>query len=368
MNDKKYSIEMNEVRQVPRASMDEDKRRAYVEVCSALAFGKTLPDSLSTLKDRTAAMIRERANAAMSGDHNARVAINSILTILVEPAVLQTMAIFGLSTTHHQLGYSEIPEIETWRLVGGDARQQAYNGDVAFGDWVYKKYPVSLITISGGAQVDYRALANGNFDSKLPELVQHVTTDIGNKAVLYTMDTIYAALKNNTDYVKFYEEYSDTVTQDAIDGMVAKLRHFGKTSILADFSVISLISGWEGYKQVTGSATPFYTEDQVKRMSAEGKLDQYKGSYLVEIPNPYNINKPLADKSAFETYYDPGRILILPSGVDSPVHTFSRGTLTSMTGTDVKTGRYLDRYDLEFGATVVEGMEYKIGALEKNGD
>ena len=78
MNDKKYSIEMNEVRQVPRASMDEDKRRAYVEVCSALAYGKTLPDSLSALKDRTAAMIRERANAAMNGDYGARVAINSI--------------------------------------------------------------------------------------------------------------------------------------------------------------------------------------------------------------------------------------------------------------------------------------------------
>lgn len=362
------NMELNNKMVATRPEMDADKQRAYAEVCSALIYGRDTRESLSKLKDNVAKFLRTNAQAAANGDLRASQAINSLLTIVIEPAVLESIGLFGVASIHHTLGYRDIPEIETWKLVGGDARVQAYNGDVPYGDWEFVKYPVSLVTISGGTQVDYRAMALGDFDSKLPQQIAHLTTDMQNKANAYVMDVLLNALKNNTDYVKFYTEYSDTVTQEAVDDMVTKLRHFGKTSILATYGPIATISGWEGYKQVADTAyTPFYSEEQVRQMSNEGKLDKYKGSTLIEIPNPYNVNKPLADKSGFETYNRDDVILILPMGMDTPLHTFSRGNITSMSGTDVKTGRILNRYDLEIGADVVKGLEYKIGALVKAG-
>lgn len=359
------NVEINNKMITMRPEMDADKRRAYQEVCSALIYGMDTKASQSALKDKVASFLRTNAQAAANGDLRASQAINSILTIVIEPAILQAMGLFGVASIHHELTYSEVPEMEVWKLVEGEGRKQAYNGDVPFGDWELTKYPVSLITISGGTQVDYRAMGAGNFDSKLPQQIQFLTTDMSNKANAYVMDVLLDSLKNNTDYVKFFNEYSGVVTQTAVDNLVTKLRHFGKTAILASYEQIAVISNWEGYKQVSSSIVPFYSEDQVRRMADDGKLDKYKGSVLIELPNPYNVFKPLADKSGFETYNRDDIILILPTGIDTPLHTFSRNGITSMTGTDVKTGRILNRYDLEIGADVVKGLEYKIGALVK---
>lgn len=359
------TFEINNRMETPRVDMSADKRRAYREVCTALIFGHDTRSVQSELKDKLANFLRTNAQAAAAGDLKASQAINSVLTVVIEPAILQSVDLFGLASIHHELGYGEVPEIQTWKLVNGESRAQAYNGDVPFGTWEYETYPVNLITISGGTEIDYRLMGRGDFDNRLPEQLQLLTTDMKNKATSYVMDTLLNALKNNTDYVKFYTEYSDTVTQTAVDSMVTKLRHFGRTAILASYSQIATISNWEGYKQVGTALSPFYTEEQVRSMANDGKLDKYKGSDLIEIPNPYNVYKPLADKSGFETYNRDDIILVIPTGIDTPLHTFARGGITSMTGTDVKTGRILNRYDLEIGADVVRGLEYRIGALVK---
>lgn len=53
----------------------------------------------------------------------------------------------------------------------------------------------------------------------------------------------------------------------------------------------------------------------------------------------------------------------MPTGGQSPIHTVTRGGLTSISGTDITTGQLITRYDLEVGALVEPGHEYKVGLL-----
>lgn len=365
--EKTYSVEMNNAVRVATPELNGANKRRYAEVCSALIFGKEIPAEYNELKDKVAAYLREKASDAVRGDIRAVSEINSVLTLVIEPAMLQAISLYGLVGNYHELAYNEVPEVETWKLVGGDARVQAYNGDVPFGTWEYSKYPVSTKTISGGTEVDYREMELGNFDSKLPYAIEHLMTDMNNKTMSYIMDAVYAAVAAATG-VKFYTEYTGEINQTAVDAMIAKLRPFGKVSIVGDYSVIAAISGWNGYKVVNSNGVPFFTGTQVDEIAANGINQLYKGANLVEMPNPYNLTKPLADKSGFEKYYSDAATLFIPQGMDSPVNIFRRGGITTMVGTDVKTGRYLTRYDQEFGVDVVKGNEYKIGLMLKTGE
>lgn len=354
-----------QARNTSTPAMEINTKRDLTKVINALVYGNQNSPELNPLRDQMANYLKTKGEAAANGDFNAACEINSVFTLIVEPAVLQAANLYGLIGNYHEIGYNETPQVETWELVGGGAREQAYNGDVPFGVWNFNRYNVNTTTVSAGAAVDYRALALGDFDSKMPQMIQYITTDINNKTMGIIVDKVFAALKGNTNFVKFYAEYTGTVTQAAVDNMVNKIYPLGRVTIAGDRSVISVISGWQGYQVVNNTPIPFYSNEMANTVMNTGVLPMYKGSPLVELPNPYDLMKPLADKTGFEQLYPTDRILFLPTGIDSPLNIFRRGGLTSLTAPDLKTGRYLTRYDVEFGVDVVKGAEYKIGALAK---
>ena len=110
----------------------------------------------------------------------------------------------------------------------------------------------------------------------------------------------------------------------------------------------------------------FTSEDLLKYMLQ--LQDKYQiDSALIELENPYNFTKPLADKSGFDTYYNPNDLWFIAQGANSPVNIFRRGGITTMTGNDVETGTVKTRFDMELGADVVKGREFEIGLLTKQG-
>ena len=112
---------------------------------------------------------------------------------------------------------------------------------------------------------------------------------------------------------------------------------------------------------------PFFNATQVDEIARTGLNGFYKGSALIELENPYNFTKPLADKSGFDTYYNPNDLWFIAQGANSPVNIFRRGGITTMTGNDVETGTVKTRFDMELGADVVKGREFEIGLLTKQG-
>lgn len=358
------NIELNNVRKSECAVSNEAQMRRVAEICSALFSGADI-SKYGKEADGVVKQLAKLGEGALADDARAKAEINTVVKYIVQPNLLKAMEVFSFLGNYHRIAYNEQPVVKTYNYEGIDARIQASSGDVAFGERVWKEYPITTKTISSGMAINYRDLASGNFDGSMAEEISQVQIDMENKAVAYVLGILYDGIKNNTDNVKFYATYADTPTQTAVDGMINKMRKLGKVNVAGDFSALSVISDWNGYKTVGDKAIPFFTEGQVNEIAQTGLNGWYKGAALIEIPNPYNLTKPLADNSAFETYYDTDKLFFTVSGSTSPFNIFRRGGISTMTGNDVKTGTVMTRFDIEIGADLTKGREYEIGLLEK---
>ena len=358
------NIELNNVRKSECAVSNEAQMRRVAEICSALFSGADI-SKYGKEADGVVKQLAKLGEGALADDARAKAEINTVVKYIVQPNLLKAMEVFSFLGNYHRIAYNEKPVVKTYNYEGIDARIQASSGDVAFGERVWKEYPITTKTISSGMAINYRDLASGNFDGSMAEEISQVQIDMENKAVAYVLGILYDGIKNNTDNVKFYATYADTPTQTAVDGMINKMRKLGKVNVAGDFSALSVISDWNGYKTVSDKTIPFFTEGQVNEIAQTGLNGWYKGAALIEIPNPYNLTKPLADKSAFETYYDTDKLFFTVSGATSPFNIFRRGGISTMTGNDVKTGTVITRFDIEVGADLTKGREYEIGLLEK---
>lgn len=358
------NIELNNVAKSECAVKNEAQMRRVAEICNALFTGADI-SKYGKDADGVVQKLAQLGEGAINGDSRAKAEVNTIVKYIVQPNLLKSMEVFNFLGNYHKIGYDEQPVVKTYNYTGIDARVQAAGGDVAFGDRVWSEYPITTKTISSGMAINYRDLASGNFDGSMAEELALVHTDMENKAVAYVLDILYNGIKNNKDNVQFYSTYATTPTQTAVDTMLTKMRKLGKINVAGDFSTLSAVSDWNGYKTVGNTSLPFYTEGQVNEIAQTGLNGWYKGAALVEIPNPYNLTKPLADNSGFETYYDTDKMFFTVAGATSPFNIFRRGGVTTMTGNDVKTGTVMTRFDMEIGADLTKGREYEIGLLEK---
>ena len=358
------TFELNNLRKSELIVKDEKGMKKVAEICSALFTGKDTSKYGKDV-DKVVAKLTALGKDATNGSEKAVAEINTIVKYIVQPKLLEATEVFSFLGNYHKIGYDQQAKVKTYTYEGIDARLQASGGDVNFGTRTWKEYPVTTQTISAGMAIDYRELASGNFDGTLAEEMGQVQIGMNNKGVAYVLSILHNALKNNTTGVKFYSEYSTAPTQTGVDAMLTKMRKMGKVTIAGDFSVISAINDWQGYKTVGNTVLPFFTPEQVNAIDKTGLNGWYKGTNLIELPNPYNFAKPLADKTAFETYYDSDKLYFMASGSNSPFNIFRRGDITTMSGNDVETGTVKTRFDMELGADVVKGREFEIGEIAK---
>lgn len=360
------SVQMANVSRDSVAIKDEAKFKQMVEICSALFAGNDA-SKYGAQKDAVVKKLAALGEAASMGDMKAKAEINTIVKFMIEPKLLEAMKVFDFLGNYHELQYHEQPKVKTYNYEGIDARLQAANSDVSFAGRNWMEYPVATRTISSGMAIDYRELASGNFDGTIAEEAAQVQIDMNNKAVAYVLAVLRNSLANNTKYVKNYGTYTGNApTQMQVDTMISKIRKIGgNPAIIGTYDILAAISDWNGYKTVGETVVPFYTPAQVDEIAKNGINGFYKKASLVELVNPYNYTKPLADKSGFETYYNDDEIYFTASGHKSPLHIFRRGGITTMQGTDVETGTVKTRFDMEIGADVAKGREFEIGMMAK---
>lgn len=152
------------------------------------------------------------------------------------------------------------------------------------------------------------------------------------------------------------------MTKTGVDGVIANVRRFGKPTVSGDYALISQFNGFAGYTGVTPTVNGI-SEAVMKEIHDTGLMGVYNGSVLSEIPNPYDLTTLNKAGDNFDTILPAGLGYVIPTGGQSPVHTVTRGGLTSFSGNEVTTGQLITRYDLEVGALVASGREYMIGML-----
>lgn len=356
------TIELNNVRKDANYITNSEIKAnsPVVEVFSAMVKGEEV-GKFGKIADKAVSYIKELGSRAEAGDTAAVAELNTIRRYVIEPEVLKEMQLLGVFGSFNQVGFDESIEREVYSYAGNGARAQANNGDVPFITPVKEKYPVATQTVSGGFAVDYRRVALGDMSKENAGLAL-VKTDIYNKALKYIMVTVYNAIKNTTGVKYFFEAAG--LTKSGADGVISKVRPNGKPIVFGSYGLVSQFTPWAGYVgSINSNTITGMSQKVMDEIASRGLLATYNGTNIAEIPNPYNVYEMNGDGTNFAKLMPEGLGIVAPAGGDSPIMTWTRGGLTSMTGNDVKSGKVISRYDLEVAADVAKGKEWQIGVL-----
>ncbi len=355
------SFELNNIRKDADVFSGKFTRTSpVVEIFAAMVNGEEL-SRFGKKADEAVKYITNLGARAENGDAVAITELNTLRRFVLEAPVMEELKLLGIFGSYQHVGYDETIEREIYNEVGERSREQAAGGDVVFPAIVKETYPVSTFTVSGGYAVDYRRVALGDM-SKENEGIAHVKTDILNRAKLAIVNRVYKAIQAATG-VKYTFEGAG-LTKAGVDAVLTNVRRNGRPTVIGDYALISQFTPWAGYVgSVNGNTITGISEKAMNEIAQTGALSMYNGAILAEMENPYNLYETNADGSNFKTLLPAGLGFVIPAGVKSPIATYSRGGLTSMTGNDVKTGKILTRFDIEIGCDVAKGQEHKIGTL-----
>jgi len=352
-----YTIELNSIHKDDYFSGNRIKPESpIVEIFSALAEGKDT-SKYGKNTDKAVNFIKKLAKESECGNPYAVSELNTIRRYAIEPKLMEEIRLISLFGSYENIAYGDTIEREVYSHEGEKSRIQASGGDVVFPFVSSSKYNVSTVTVAGGYAVDYRKLQLGDM-TRENEGMNQVRIDIRNRAVHYIITNIYNAVKNVSG-IKYFSEASG-ITKTALDDMLTKVRRFGKPNIFGDYSVVSQINNIVPYDNGTVRNISDTAMEEIRKNTF---IRTYGGSAVMEIPNAYDLTSKTADGANFRTFLPEGLLFIIPSGVASPVKTWSRGGLTSMTGNDVTTGKILTRFDLEIACDVAKGHEFEIGMI-----
>lgn len=364
-----YSFELNN-KVDDSVLFDKKFNKETVKIYSELCQGKdTSKHGKHT--DVVVSYVKNLGSRIAAGDGKAKAELNALRKYAVEPLLEKEIQLLGVYGSFEKLGFNESIEVETYNYIGEKSREQAANADVVFPAIKKEKYPVGTRTVSGGWVTDYRKLIAGDMSVENKGMEQ-VRTSIMNKAKRLIVENAVNSIKNAKG-VKYKFEGAG-LTKTGVDKVLADVRRNGTgVSVIGDYALLQEFTPWAGYNSEfaygSGSSTRYgYTNgiagQDLADLRANGILAMYNGATLVNVDNPYDYTTLTSDGTNFETVLDKGIALVVPTGVDSPIKTWTRGGLTTFSGNDVTTANILTRFDLEIATDVTKGREFQIGIIE----
>lgn len=341
-----------------------NSKSPIVTAYSALIKGKDV-DGIKDGKgnvvgDKCVNTIKELNARAESGDLSAISELNAIRGFVVNPDILEEIKLFGFFGGYEQLGQDETVERKIVKQ-NIHTRGQALNGDVPFSFNYADKYTVPTTSIAAGYEVDYRKAQFGDMSAE-NILIENIKTDILNKAAAYAFDTVISAISNAD-----IKNMVLGVTRANVQKVLNDARPFGKVSLIGDTSAVVKLNDVVTYSD--NQATPYLniSQEAMEEIRKNAYVSGIMGASILGFDNAYDLSKLNSAGTWFEKLVSDRYIFAVPAGINSPIQLWTRGGLTSMTGTDITTGKLLTRYDLEVAADVAKGEEYKIGVIDTAG-
>lgn len=329
------------------------------EVFNAMVAGKELPKKAGV--DLAVNEIKAMGERAKNGDPVAVAELNTLRRFYVEPLLKDEMKLLGVFGNYTAVGFDETIEREVPTFNGEMSRMQATAGDVVFPAVTVERYNVPTFTVSGGYAVDYRRVELGDM-TRENEGMEQVRIDMRNRAAKAIVFKIYDAVKAATG-VKYLVEDAG-LTKTDIDAAIANVRRIGRPTVIGDYALLSQFTPWAGYVgSIANNTITGISEAVMKEIAQNGLLGMYNGTILAEIDNAYDYSTLNAAGTNFETMFPAGIGFIVPTGIQSPIATYTRGGITSFTGNNVKNGKVETRFDLEVGCDIAKGREFQIGVI-----
>lgn len=319
-----------------------------VEIFSAMCAGKDLT-KYGNKVDKVNNYVKTRGKAAIDGDVKAQAELNAIRTEMIEAPLIKRLNILDFMGEKINVGLNEVIKYKVYNLEGKMSNWQAVNGTFPFATYTYKTRTMDTDNITGGILIDHREFATGNLDA-IQTLNEQTITDMMNKVFYKVQFDLYNGIKNAK--IKNFSEAAG-ITKAVVDKALKISRRFGNTTISGDYSVVSQMEDFVGFKVDTAGAVRF-SEAVMEEIRQTGLLKTYRGTPVVEIPNSFNMTKLNEDGDFYDTYLPEGLLYFLISGAMSPLKIGFKGGLQTMAGQDINLRADVMRFDLEMGTAFID--------------
>lgn len=330
-----------------------------VEIFSAVCSGKDL-SKYGDKVDKVMAYVKNLGKKALAGDVKAMAEVNAIREVQIQAPLLKRINLFSYMGDFQSVGYNEELRYKVYQLQGKKAGEQANSGSFAFPTHTWREDSLSTKTITGGLAVDYREVASGNTDA-IQVANEQVVTDMMNQMFYDVVFNMYNSISQRAlaGGITAFSEAAG-INQAVVDDAIRLIRRWGNVTISGDYSVVSQLEAFAGFTTNAANQTVQFSEAVMEEIRKTGLLRSYRGTNIVEIPNTYNLtslnqtagiggNTPF-----FDTYLPEGLLFLTPkTNFTSPLQVGVKGGVTSMTGTDINLKLNVQRFDLEFGSTVI---------------
>lgn len=319
-----------------------------VEIFSAMCAGKDV-SKYGEKVDKVHSYIKSRGVAAESGDVKAQAELNAIRTEMIEAPLLKRLNILDFMGEKINVGMDEVVKYKVYNLEGKMSDWQAVNGSFPFATYTYKTRTMDTDNITGGIVIDHREFATGNLDA-IQTLNEQTITDMMNKVFYKVQHDLYSGIKGAKIH-NFTED--EGITDASVKDTLKKARRFGNVTIAGDYSVVSQLEDFAGFKVDTAGAVRF-SDAVMEEIRKTGLLKTYRGTPVVEIPNGFNLTKLNAAGDFYDTYLPEGLLYFLINGALSPLKIGFKGGLQTMAGQDINLRADVMRFDIEMGTAFID--------------
>ena len=352
-------IEINKIVKNKLSNVMTNKRPSEdVEIFTNIVYGKDVSKygkKVDTVMDK----IKTLAGMAEDGNTQAKAELNAIRTITIQQPLEKRLAINNAMGNVVKVGYNEEMKYEVYQLQGEKSRVQASSGSFVFPTVKKRTGVMTTQTSTGGVVVDYRELQSGATDG-MAMANEQVLTDMTNQMVLSHIN----ALRNTITAATTLKNYAEGITKTNVEDVRKKARRFGTSvTILGDYSAVSKLGELTSFGVVAAGTEFRFPEYVMEEVMKTGLIKNYKGSIVVEMPNSYNM----IDLNTAGDFYAPQLpttdLWFLPQGAYNALQICLRGSLQTMTATDINLRAEVTRYDWEFGNYVIAEYIPAIGYL-----
>jgi hypothetical protein len=340
-----------------------------VEIFSAICAGKDLT-KYGDKVDKVMAYMKDLGKKAEAGNTKAQAEINAIREIQIQAPLVKRLNIFTYIGDYQSVGYNEELRYKVYQLQGKMAGKQASGGSFAFPTQTWREESLSTKTITGGMAIDYREYASGNVDS-LGVMQEQVVTDMFNQMFYDVVYNMYNSVKTIAAAGGLtVSSEAAGINKTVVDDALKLIRRWGRPTIFGDYSVISQMEDFARFNTNSGGTTFQLSEAVMEEIRQTGLLKNYRGTPVVEIPNAYNLTKIEEDAGIggssdyFGTMLPEGLLFITPkTNFSSPLQVGIKGGITSLSGVDLNLGINAQRFDIEFGSTVIKEYVPMLGLI-----
>jgi len=313
--------------------------------------------------------IKELATNVISGSTVEKIEsyakLNALLEVTIDPkAQTNLREVVSNYGELHQLNRREAAEIVRYEHELRGGRNQAQSGDVRFGKTVRVNAPVVFETISAGIEVDYRDLIEDT-TMQLQNLIVETLTTIDNKVVAKVSHELAEGVKTaSTNGKVTYYASGNGVAKATLDEAITQVRRTGNVNIFGDYRMVSQLEDFVGF---SAAEYRVLAEARLLEIDAQGFIGQYRASTVSEIKNALDVyakeDNTIFGKT-YKTLLPESDLYIMANGTMAPNHIFTRGGLTTQTGSFIPSGSEMQRWDLEVATYFVEDRAYMMGLIQ----